>query len=217
LCTNFLDKETIPLVKPNTELGLLMALSFDYLNTVHSEKDPLFQDTFAWQMHGFTHWVWRYHVDGELIEALINPIDLSQFEVRFNDKTHTIRAHLTQAKLRIETNTLQCNAVIQDKKQHLIVYTEQGQLAIERFNWAKVDAHSSANKGQLTAPMPSTVVSILTQVGETVKAGDKLLVLEAMKMEHTIHAPADGVVSDIFYDIGAQVDEGAQLLAMGES
>lgn len=216
LSTNFLDKETIPLVTPNNELGLLMAISFDYLNTVNSEKDPLFQDTFAWQMHGLTHWAWRYHMEGELVEALINPINSSQFEVQFNDKVHTIRANLTQNLLRIETNEHQWSAVIQNKKQHLIIYTEIGQLAIERYSWAK-GAHASLNKGQLTAPMPSTVVSILTQVGETVKAGDKLLVLEAMKMEHTIHAPADGVVSNIFYNIGAQVDEGAQLLAMDES
>lgn len=217
LSTNFLEKETIPLVTPDCELSLLMAISFDYLKTVHSEKDPLFQETFAWQMHGLTHWAWRYQMEGTLIEALIHPIDASQFTVRFKDKTQSIRAHLTQNTLRIETNKHQCSAVIQDKKHHLIIYTEQGLVAIERYNWTKTDTHASANKGQLTAPMPSTVVSILTQVGNTVKAGDKLLVLEAMKMEHTIHAPADGVVSDIFYDIGAQVDEGAQLLALGEA
>ena len=60
--------------------------------------------------------------------------------------------------------------------------------------------------------MPSMVVALLKQKGEQVKAGDGLMVLEAMKMEHTILAPANGQLIDIYYAIGAQVPEGAQLV-----
>jgi 3-methylcrotonyl-CoA carboxylase alpha subunit len=63
--------------------------------------------------------------------------------------------------------------------------------------------------------MPATVVAILKNKGDHVKAGDRLMVLEAMKMEHTIQAPRDGVLNDIFYEIGSQVQEGAELLALG--
>lgn len=65
--------------------------------------------------------------------------------------------------------------------------------------------------------MPATVVAILKNIGEQVKAGESLIVLEAMKMEHTIHAPIDGILSDIFYSVGSQVSEGAELLALSES
>jgi 3-methylcrotonyl-CoA carboxylase alpha subunit len=62
--------------------------------------------------------------------------------------------------------------------------------------------------------MPATVVAILKQKGDHVKQGDRLVVVEAMKMEHTIHAPKDGIVSEIYYDIGTQVAEGVELIAL---
>ncbi|HEX2115576.1 MAG TPA: acetyl/propionyl/methylcrotonyl-CoA carboxylase subunit alpha [Alphaproteobacteria bacterium] len=67
--------------------------------------------------------------------------------------------------------------------------------------------------GRLTAPMPGKVVAVKSEAGARVKRGTPLLVLEAMKMEHTIAAPADGVVESIRYRAGEQVDEGAELVA----
>ncbi|WP_035848048.1 biotin/lipoyl-containing protein, partial [Cupriavidus neocaledonicus] len=67
--------------------------------------------------------------------------------------------------------------------------------------------------GKLTAPMPGKVIAVMVEAGSTVARGTPLLVMEAMKMEHTISAPADGVVSEILYGVGEQVAEGAQLLA----
>jgi len=68
-------------------------------------------------------------------------------------------------------------------------------------------------EGKLTAPMPGKVIAILVVPGSLVEKGDALLVMEAMKMEHTIHAPAAGTVDEILFAIGDQVQEGAQLLA----
>jgi len=66
--------------------------------------------------------------------------------------------------------------------------------------------------GKLTAPMPGKVIAIQVTPGMQVKVGDPLLVVEAMKMEHTITAPFDGEVSEINYAIGEQVSEGDQLI-----
>src|SRR3546814_14880543 len=71
--------------------------------------------------------------------------------------------------------------------------------------------------GGLTAPMPGKIISISVKAGDTVKGGDALLVMEAMKMEHTITAPADGTVQEVFFQVGDQVSEGAELIAIGES
>ena len=62
--------------------------------------------------------------------------------------------------------------------------------------------------------MPATVVAILKNKGDKVKAGESLIVLEAMKMEHTIHAPKDGILTELFYEVGSQVNEGAELLVL---
>jgi 3-methylcrotonyl-CoA carboxylase alpha subunit len=62
------------------------------------------------------------------------------------------------------------------------------------------------------APMSGTVVAVLVSPGESVAKGAALLILEAMKMEHTITAPAAGTVSAVNYRAGDQVAEGADLL-----
>ncbi|MBY0238161.1 MAG: acetyl/propionyl/methylcrotonyl-CoA carboxylase subunit alpha [Burkholderiaceae bacterium] len=72
---------------------------------------------------------------------------------------------------------------------------------------------SEAEGGRLTAPMPGKVVAVLAEKGQEVKKGDALVIMEAMKMEHTIAAPHDGVVDDVLYAVGDQVSDGAPLLA----
>jgi 3-methylcrotonyl-CoA carboxylase alpha subunit len=72
---------------------------------------------------------------------------------------------------------------------------------------------AEAEGGRLTAPMPGKIVAVLVEKGKAVEKGAPLLIMEAMKMEHTIAAPANGTVEDLLYAVGDQVTEGAQLLA----
>ena len=81
---------------------------------------------------------------------------------------------------------------------------------VPRFPEAKV--HASV--GSLRSPLPGSVVQLLTAVGARVAAGDVLLSLEAMTMEHTIQAPYDGVVSAIHVEIGQQVETGEVLVVV---
>jgi 3-methylcrotonyl-CoA carboxylase alpha subunit len=71
-----------------------------------------------------------------------------------------------------------------------------------------------ARSGSLAAPMPGRIIQVMSRPGETVKKGQPLLILEAMKMEHTITAPADGIVKEIHFAAGEQVLEGAELLTL---
>jgi 3-methylcrotonyl-CoA carboxylase alpha subunit len=70
--------------------------------------------------------------------------------------------------------------------------------------------------GGLTAPMPGKIIAISVKAGDKVKGGDTLLVMEAMKMEHTITAASDGTVEEVFFQVGDQVTDGAELIAIGE-
>ena len=69
-----------------------------------------------------------------------------------------------------------------------------------------------ADDARLTAPMPGKVIALMVERGARVLRGQPLLVMEAMKMEHTISAPADGEIAGIRYAVGEQVAEGAQLV-----
>ncbi len=74
-----------------------------------------------------------------------------------------------------------------------------------------VDPADVVAEGSLLAPMPASVVRVAVTEGQAVSAGDVVVVLEAMKMQHTITAPTDGVVTQLGATEGAQVESGAVL------
>jgi biotin carboxyl carrier protein len=76
------------------------------------------------------------------------------------------------------------------------------------------DPAAEAKAGSLLAPMPGLVVRVDVAEGADVEAGQPLLVLEAMKMEHEIVAPSGGVLSRLPVQVGDQVDAGALLAAI---
>ncbi len=71
--------------------------------------------------------------------------------------------------------------------------------------------------GHLTAPMSGTVVAVMVEPGQRVAKGAPLIVLEAMKMEHTISSPSDGVVIAVNYAVGDRVGEGADLVDVDDA
>jgi propionyl-CoA carboxylase alpha chain len=77
------------------------------------------------------------------------------------------------------------------------------------------DVGTQAAAGSLTAPMPGTVVRIEAHPGDAVRAGQVLVVLEAMKMEHAIRAPRDGTLTLLQVSAGQAVDQGTVLVVLG--
>jgi 3-methylcrotonyl-CoA carboxylase alpha subunit len=75
---------------------------------------------------------------------------------------------------------------------------------------------ADAPGGRLIAPMPGKIIAVLTEPGATVTKGQPLIVMEAMKMEHTIKAPTDGTVEKVRYAVGDQVEDGAELIGFAE-
>jgi biotin carboxyl carrier protein len=79
---------------------------------------------------------------------------------------------------------------------------------------ARPQAPRVAGKGVMAAPMQGMVFSVKVKVGDTVKVGDVLLVLEAMKMESDIPSPQDGIIKEIFVSAGQHVRRGDPLLVI---
>ncbi|RPH22156.1 MAG: acetyl/propionyl/methylcrotonyl-CoA carboxylase subunit alpha [Alteromonadaceae bacterium TMED7] len=69
------------------------------------------------------------------------------------------------------------------------------------------------NHGGLSAPMNGTMVSVLVNAGEQVSKDQPLVIMEAMKMEHTIKAPSNGIIDEVYFKEGDMVDGGTELLA----
>ena len=94
------------------------------------------------------------------------------------------------------------------------VFTPLGATQITSIDLLAHSGETAAEGGRLTAPMPGKVVSFAVKAGDAVTKGQPLAVMEAMKMEHTIAAPSDGVVQELLYAPGDQVTEGAELLKL---
>ena len=94
------------------------------------------------------------------------------------------------------------------------VFAGQGAAVVAAHDPLAHAGEGESEGGRLTAPMPGKVVSFAVQAGEVVRKGQPLAVMEAMKMEHTIAAPADGQVLELLYAPGDQVAEGAELLKL---
>ncbi len=75
-----------------------------------------------------------------------------------------------------------------------------------------VDPDEAGRAGSLVAPMPGAVLRVLVEVGEQVVAGQAMLTMEAMKMEHTVVAPVAGTVAEVLVQPGQQLDGGQPLV-----
>ena len=89
-----------------------------------------------------------------------------------------------------------------------------GPLRVTLIDTAQAAGREEGATGRLTAPMPGRIVDVLVAVDDVVGRSTPLVVLEAMKMEHTVRAPADGVVTAVPVTIGDQVEEGAELVVV---
>ena len=94
------------------------------------------------------------------------------------------------------------------------IFTPRGAAVLQLQDPLAHAGEGHSEGGRLTAPMPGKLVSFAVKAGDTVTKGQALAVMEAMKMEHTIAAPADGVVQELLYAPGDQVAEGAELIRM---
>jgi 3-methylcrotonyl-CoA carboxylase alpha subunit len=92
-----------------------------------------------------------------------------------------------------------------------VLVTEAGQ-AWQLTRWRHHAAHGGAvGDGAILSPMPGRIIAVEVEQGQTVTRGQKLLTLEAMKMEHTLIAPFDGIVAELAAVAGAQVQVEALL------
>jgi 3-methylcrotonyl-CoA carboxylase alpha subunit len=94
----------------------------------------------------------------------------------------------------------------------LVLFRHGGAVRLEIVDPLAGADDTDTAAGRLASPMPGKVVALMVEAGQAVTKGEALLVLEAMKMEHTIRAPADGTVVTIRYRVGEQVREGEDLV-----
>ena len=121
--------------------------------------------------------------------------------------------HWSETAIDVEINTHRANIRVTKSSAHLYVQTASGTAAFDIVPRFEI-RHPELTPGGLNAPMPGLVLEVRVEVGQHVHAGETLMVMEAMKMEHVISAPRAGVVSEVLVVKNQQVDSGVTLLAL---
>lgn len=134
--------------------------------------------------------------------------NLNNVDIQASDQLTSIHAKLTHSEFFQKKYTLRINASIYE-----VQLKNDLDLLIEEMGFAAAKAGLT---NELTAPMPGLIVNILTEPGAEVMEGQKLLVLEAMKMENTLTSPKSGIVKSILVKAGDTVDKGKILIEFDE-
>jgi 3-methylcrotonyl-CoA carboxylase alpha subunit len=116
----------------------------------------------------------------------------------------------------VELDGQRMNLAVYALGETVAVFADAGSAVVAQIDPIAHAGDHAGEAGRLTAPMPGKLIALLVKVGEAVKRGQALAVMEAMKMEHTISAPRDGTVTALRYAVGDQVSEGGELLELSE-
>jgi 3-methylcrotonyl-CoA carboxylase alpha subunit len=149
--------------------------------------------------------------DGQPLPLQLERLHDGATRLRVAGQGHTFSARaLGSGRHDVQLGASRFSASVYAHGERYAVFTEHGSALLAEFDPLAHAADGAGAEGRLTAP----VIGFMAAVGERVTRGQALAVMEAMKMEHTIHAPHDGVVEELLYGVGDQVAEGGELLRL---
>ncbi|NVK39770.1 MAG: 3-methylcrotonyl-CoA carboxylase, partial [Oceanospirillaceae bacterium] len=220
LDTGFIDKHRkllFPESRLDTDYCLVMAASF-FLESGReariSASDPWspFGRQNAWRLNSHYSRPLQLVVDDQIHNLTVLDLD-GEYEISVGDAGYRVRASLDGDALELTINghRLTAHGYLEGDDLTLIDQGEQFVCRRHRETFGESEHQGDAS---LAAPMNGAVVAVLVEAGQKVAQGETLVVMEAMKMEHSIRAPADGVVAQVFFAEGELVSEGAELVAL---
>lgn len=169
----------------------------------------------GWHSHSPTQQVWALHWDTQALEATLLHGHDGALHMRLAEQTGALAWH-TQADgaLVVEWAGQRQRLWAYSAGEQVHLFFNAGRACVRRIDRLAHAGDSHPEGGRLSAPMPGKLIAYAVAVGESVVRGQALAVMEAMKMEHTLTAPADGVVAELLYASGDQVADGAELLRL---
>ena len=207
------------------EVGLPLAVAAAVAQTLLAERaaegaDP-FSKTDGWRSHGVCARRFAFDYLGERVAATLSYHRDADLQLTVGEGAAAVVGPLqfvprqdSDWALDIRFGAQRSLATVYLDGERVEVFTPQGAAQLVEIDLLAHAGDSGAEAGRLTAPMPGKMVAFLVAAGERVAQGQPLAVMEAMKMEHTIAAPAAGVVTELLYAVGDQVGDGAELLKL---
>ena len=212
-----LEELTKPI--PNTLLALaslaqlkrLHSIGYDLASCSEDINSPWFQRN-GWRLHSTAQTKIKFWYHDQFIPIMIFSKQ-DQYTIHLPDKileTEIIWQDNHQISIRIDNDSL--NATVIPYHTELYLFYRGKHYCIHTQDPKSQQLAQSETETHLSSPMPGTIVEVSIKPEQTVKKGEKLLVLEAMKMEHQITAPADGTIKSVNCQVGDAIVEGIELI-----
>jgi len=225
--TGFIEKHHDIIFKKNKQnISLCIALAALYLMLRQAQKaaedaahlpDPWspWNKTSGWRLNEFR--INRFQI---LIQDQQYPVAIEQlgwgsgirYVIRGGDRTIQARGRIVANELHADIDGHRLRASVGGNNNTYNLYIQENAIQFSLIEADLGDEDAGEGAGALEAPMNGTIVEIVATQGAPVKKGDTLLIMEAMKMEHSIRAPEDGQVIEFYYQIGDLVNGGAEML-----
>jgi 3-methylcrotonyl-CoA carboxylase alpha subunit len=165
----------------------------------------------GWRLNDAAHQTVRLAQGERMVEIEVRA-DGTGFLLGIGDRQMAASAEIRAEGLAVWLDGEASHLTVVERGEQLHLFTPSGHVRIDRLDpLRRAEAEDEAG-GALSAPMPGKIVRQPVSAGDRVARGAPLLVLEAMKMEHTITAPGDGRIVQLHYAEGDQVEEGAILI-----
>ncbi len=211
--TDFIGRVKPPRVKnlTNDELNLALtaaAMWKQMRNRISSDIAPYIPS--GWTNGRLPNPNITFVLDGEEIFVEYKLINKNKFLV-FNSEVEVV--NIDDKYIDLVFDGVRVKSRISEDAEFILVHIPSGDVSFEvkpRFSMPGLEVQA----GGLVAPMPGKVVDLKVKKGSKVKSGETLVILEAMKMEHSIKASEDGVIADIFIKENDQVENGAVLMVV---
>lgn len=222
LSTEFISNNADQLFSPvNLPLQTLVPLACLYLILKERADYPAANTGSPWE--AMDHWranAPRTHTRsvmlGESPYTVMVKENEGEFVMSFDDscgeKATSVSGTLNGNELVATIGGHRQNAVVLTQESGGTLFTSEVSCQFEAITPDLGEDHTLDDGSGFKAPMNGTIVDILINAGDAVSKGDALVIMEAMKMEHTIKATADGTVTEIYYSKGDLVDGGVDLL-----
>jgi len=167
-----------------------------------------------WLNRGATRQL-EFHTADELAVEIVNVETVATgYRLRMREREFSISQSVVEGSaIRFIANGAAHRTTVlthEEKFSVLLASTRHHMRLVDPFHF---EASGETNDGRLTAMMPGRVVKVMANAGDTVKKGQALIIMEAMKMEHTVVSPREGVVERVAFKVGDMVPADAVLFA----
>ena len=182
----------------------------------HSQSASVNEELLDWVSMGRVTDTRRYDLGEQTYDVSLVPLSVGEYEVTVNDQTHHVRiTDMGDSHVITEIDGLAHRYHYHDEAPATL-YLSSDNLSMMLADSTRIppEAQDAAGGGTITAPMHGQLLSIDVASGEAVQKGQRIAVLEAMKMQHEIIAPGDGCVVEVAASAGKQIGAGDVIMML---